>query len=833
MPSSDRRSKKRQADLQKAASKCMKITSILGQQAKTPMSENKIIEKQKSSESPAHIASALVPSTTSIAGSASLEEKNPSNKQVEIYINEEEQSIEKNTNSISAAMELTSSNVASVKESNESMVQEGTEWYRSMKLNISWITSHHSCLKHYKVGIENKRNRPYIKCLKCEKYEYVAKKFARNGIVPIASGIRVESKERLKLVVDHLLSDIHKKVEEHETLELKWKQGSLSHPWTATLTKQPAHVMEFLIRLAFDVYSDSLIETASAFSWPARSLTQLSADRFIAIQRDEGIEAQIPSFRPQASQLHYRDPVHYGEMLECVAKIERMKLKERMDKSLVFSAQIDGSVSRTMRDNKFVSCRALNQNLELQTWFLGVHAPSKDGAGGLLQCLLAVFEELEIDTNKFAGVTTDGESANTGKHGGLWRLLSDHFDRKMLSFWCCAHRSDLAIEQVISTVPELKIWKANLKSVATYFRTSSKRTKELEQISPNARKFPRHHDVRFAQHFCQLIDAVLLNLDASRQVWTSRITVGDRKDKAEAQGYLRTWQSSQTWLTALMGDLFEIFQHMQQQMQRNDLILPDVYTLRDAAVRKLRIMKNGPLPGKREIKISNATGTTSSTQSSRNSVNQFIPTLGRDKDAIRIEIIQSAENFLLERLDMAQDRILKSTEALLKSKTCDEFVKVGSLISDEVFPEDTGVFVDECCDLWDKINDVLENRLPTGSDTGVTFSNMLRQLLPVCQGTKAIGKVIGAMLTLTPHSMHTERIVSHHNTICDPRRSCLKESTINNRMMVALNGEGTSTFDPRPAVADFLKMKDRRYREPDVEVYARREFAVKFFKDSF
>ena len=50
-------------------------------------------------------------------------------------------------------------------------------------------------------------------------------------------------------------------------------------------------------------------------------------------------------------------------------------------------------------------------------------------------------------------------------------------------------------------------------------------------------------------------------------------------------------------------------------------------------------------------------------------------------------------------------------------------------------------------------------------------------------------------------------------------------------MMVALNGKGTSAYDPRPAVAEFLKMKDRRYREPDIEIYAKREFAVNFFRD--
>ena len=114
--------------------------------------------------------------------------------------------------------------------------------------------------------------------------------------------------------------------------------------------------------------------------------------------------------------------------------------------------------------------------------------------------------------------------------------------------------------------------------------------------------------------------------------------------KAEAQCYVRTWQFSQTWLTALMRDLFEIFQHMQQQMQRNDLFLPDVYNLRDATVHKLRVMKNGPLPGKREIKVSSTTETDSSPQSSRNAVNRFIPILRRDKEAIRREIVLCAEN---------------------------------------------------------------------------------------------------------------------------------------------------------------------------------------------
>ena len=113
--------------------------------------------------------------------------------------------------------------------------------------------------------------------------------------------------------------------------------------------------------------------------------------------------------------------MHYGEMLECVGKIERMKLKEVMEKSLVFSVQIDGCVSRTLRYNKFVSSRTLSRKIELQTFFLGVHAPSKDGAEGLLESLLAIFDNLESDTNKLAAVTTDSEKC---QHRKTWRSLA-------------------------------------------------------------------------------------------------------------------------------------------------------------------------------------------------------------------------------------------------------------------------------------------------------------------------------------------------------------------------------------------------------------------------
>ena len=41
---------------------------------------------------------------------------------------------------------------------------------------------------------------------------------------------------------------------------------------------------------------------------------------------------------------------------------------------------------------------------------------------------------------------------------------------------------------------------------------------------------------------------------------------------------------------------------------------------------------------------------------------------------------------------------------------------------------------------------------------------------------------------------------------------------------IALNGVGTALFDPRPAVAKFLEVKERRRKLPDEEIYQNQKF---------
>ena len=171
-----------------------------------------------------------------------------------------------------------------------------------------------------------------------------------------------------------------------------------------------------------------------------------------------------------------------------------------------------------MRDHKFVSSTMSMTNGDRRTVFMVMHSPEERGAHGLLDTVNQALKVREANEDKLVRITTDGEAANTGRNAGLWKLLGDQLERNIYTFWCCAHRSDIATDAIINSVPELKILKSSLIGVATYFLTSTSKKKMLEKAAIEMEQFPRHHDVRFAQHFLSLIDAVLTNIKGCKQV---------------------------------------------------------------------------------------------------------------------------------------------------------------------------------------------------------------------------------------------------------------------------------------------------------------------------
>ena len=203
----------------------------------------------------------------------------------------------------------------------------------------------------------------------------------------------------------------------------------------------------------------------------------------------------------------------------------------------------------------------------------------------------------------------------------------------------------------------------NVLAVSKFFRQSPRRVKYLHKEDPKCLTFPKHFEVRFAEHTLNVLKAVLNNLEAAKQVWTKMCSAEIHAEKIEkrmAQGFLDKWKhdGQQFWLTTLMFDLCKIFKNLQKIFHKSHLILLDIITARDAAVENLKVMNEIPIPGGREEKCRGNFEEVSSPTNSRqkrNIMNKYVTTTHRNDMAVRTEIVQLAINFLDERMNLEND----------------------------------------------------------------------------------------------------------------------------------------------------------------------------------
>ena len=95
--------------------------------------------------------------------------------------------------------------------------------------------------------------------------------------------------------------------------------------------------------------------TAAAWSWPSRSLANLHAERQYKVYEQH--DAEFSDFCPSRVQLHYRDLIHYAEMLHIEGEMERKKSFQELKQCLKFSVQIDEAVDSQQQDKKICFCQ--------------------------------------------------------------------------------------------------------------------------------------------------------------------------------------------------------------------------------------------------------------------------------------------------------------------------------------------------------------------------------------------------------------------------------------------------------------------------------------------
>lgn len=323
-----------------------------------------------------------------------------------------------------------------------------------------------------------------IQCVQCFNNIIEAKRLARNGQVPMADGVRCDGKKELERIIDHLKGDVHDGTKKADDARRLWEAQSDRHPWVKVMKQHKAEVVKFLIQLAVDVHNDSMVKTLSAWSWPSRSLAQIHAQNIISQTSEHGLDAEFVPFSSTGVNLFYRNPNVYREMLKIVADDQLKQTTDSIRNADCFALQVDKSVDKHNVDGMYTTCRYMDpKTYEMNVCFLGEsHSPLR-GSEGLLCALKDRLEQcnlLSAAQSSMVGLSTDGENANTGRHSGLWMKTEQLLGREILTFWCMAHRSDLCLGYLESSVAEFQHWKSDAKAAATYFRGSSRRFEDLE-----------------------------------------------------------------------------------------------------------------------------------------------------------------------------------------------------------------------------------------------------------------------------------------------------------------------------------------------------------------
>ena len=196
-----------------------------------------------------------------------------------------------------------------------------------------------------------------------------------------------------------------------------------------------------------------------------------------------------------------------AEMRTIVAKLQMEKVAKDLKNCLCYSVRIDGIADRQKIDSKFVRARFIPSNkISVQTLFLGISSSDKGGAEGILDSFCTCLGNAGVDTKNLVGVTTDEESANTGKKAGLWKLLWDRVGRGILTAWCICHQSDLVLDSLQAEGPELSIWMKNVLPFLLFFRKSPRTRQLLNKENEKCLEFPKHIEVKICREHIEFAD---------------------------------------------------------------------------------------------------------------------------------------------------------------------------------------------------------------------------------------------------------------------------------------------------------------------------------------
>lgn len=507
------------------------------------------------------------------------------------------------------------------------------------------------------------------------------------------------------------------------------------------------------------------------------------------------------------------------EFVHHISAIVESDLIADIKNSSAVSLLLDGSTDISGDEQLILYARYLKGS-KIEESFLSLLPLEHCTADGYLQALKKQLEILNLSDilsgNRLVGIGTDGASSMVGAQNGLVKKMSqlDGLGH-LMGVHCVAHRLNLIVLSSIKNVKYLEEIDSVLVMLCKFYRKSPKRMRELQNVSKvlecELLKPQYLHTVRWVSSKVGALTALVKDWKC---IAFHLEDIANKKDDeaATARGLLKKLKSFRFVITThFLKDFLEVFSTLSLIFQKKDLLLSLVTCHVRRCLDSLETLKQGR--GKMEdLVVSNT---------SLKGVFQEMQLQGLGESAQKLfssdkeQMIETGIQFLNARFPTATDNLAHATsvfDTFSWPSTGNGLEQFGNkevetlcshfknILGNDVDNEN---IMNEVMGEWYEFK-VFGQKLP--------LQDLLDKVVSMCDRFPNLSKLLGVIAVLPTSTASCERGFSTMNLIKDKFRSMLQTESMNDLMMINMNGPNLVNFDPTKSVEHwYFETKGQRH----------------------
>ncbi|XP_053235645.1 zinc finger protein 862-like [Podarcis raffonei] len=510
----------------------------------------------------------------------------------------------------------------------------------------------------------------------------------------------------------------------------------------------------------------------------------------------------------------YRNDKAAKQFAHYIAESLRLELKYKLSKANFFGILADGSTDRSNAASEIVYFYYINEAEVKCSYGALKECPSED-AGEVKSTIESVLDGYIPDwKSKLTAISFNRASVDTGNASGVAKLFQDSCPG-LVAVHCVAHQLELAIGDALKSVKFAGLAEDVMKGIYTFYHSSPKRAKELKEIGEVLNEKVLRHmgitGIRWLQSKNSAVKALANNLPVVvvhlQQIVSGSSTKPDRKVEAKLKGYLKRLKSERfVRFLFFMDDVTHTLTRLSEVFRRKCVSVSDVKTSLTATKERLQRMvkDSGPQLQKFESAAQLEGGVLVYKDVEIISNASEVGCFEEDRRVLLSSIVEAIDKWF-DRI--GNDRVLRNVEIF---DPCNIPKPVGGRdtsasshgekeLSELLQALPSNVRVDKEAIL----EEYQEFRVWAGNKTSITCEEAWQRLQAestACASYINICKVLNFLRVLPLSTAECERGVSQLNLVKTDSRKRLLATTIDDLLMIKMNGPDLEVFNAANAV---------------------------------